>query len=252
MKWVKQFYEQQFQMAYKENTEMDIHDYHLKQLQKLETYANKPIKKLLELGAGRGELAIAAANKGYDVTAIELIPSLVEQTIKLQNKYGITGNFQSICGDFYKIDLNDTFDLIYYIDGFGIGSDMDQINLLKRIDQWLNQNGSVLIDIYTPWYWAKTAGQVMEFNHFTRRYDYDFHNNRMLDVWTNTKNESIEQSLRCYAPADLEMLLHHTGLKLETIVPAGAMNYEKNEYKEKTSLGEAMVYMAKLTKKKSF
>jgi len=162
--------------------------------------------------------------------------------------YGITENFQSICGDFYEIVLDDFFDLVYYMDGFGIGTDNDQIKLLKRIHHWLKPNGTALIDIYTPWYWSKTAGQVMTFNNFTRKYDFDFHHNRMLDTWTNKQNEQFTQSLRCYSPADLEIILHGTGLKLDSIVPGGTMNYESNEYIENAELGEAMMYMAKLVK----
>lgn len=36
-------------------------------------------RRVLELGAGGGQFAAAAADAGYDVTAIELIPSLAQQ-----------------------------------------------------------------------------------------------------------------------------------------------------------------------------
>jgi len=45
------------------------------------------------------------------------------------------------------------------------------------------------------------------------------------------------------------MLIHNTSLQLDTIIPGGTMDYNTGEYKENVSLGEAMMYMAKLTKK---
>src|SRR5690625_6976659 len=82
------------------------------------------------------------------------------------------------------------------MDGFGIGTDNDQIKLLKRIHHWLKPNGTALIDIYTPWYWSKTAGQVMTFNNFTRKYDFDFHHNRMLDTWIRSEEHTSELQSR--------------------------------------------------------
>jgi len=56
MEWIEQFYTEQFKMSYMEKNELKIQNYHVEQLEKLEKHANKPIKKLLELGAGKGEL----------------------------------------------------------------------------------------------------------------------------------------------------------------------------------------------------
>ncbi|MDY0409975.1 class I SAM-dependent methyltransferase [Virgibacillus soli] len=215
---------------------------------KLESLANQPLSSLLELGAGSGEVVMAAAQKGYDVTAVELVPALVEKMNETAKMYSYKGTFTSICGDFYNVDFNEKFDLVYYIDGFGVGNDEDQRRLLKRINSWLVPNGCALIDIYTPWYWAKHAGQTMAFKSFSRRYDYDFSGARMLDTWWTTNEKPLTQSLRCYAPADLNMLLDGTGLKLVDVVPGGAMNYETWEYKENVPLEEAMSYMAKLVK----
>src|SRR5690625_8049361 len=105
--------------------------------------------------------------------------------------YGITENFQSICGDFYEIVLDDFFNLVYYMDGFGIGTDNDQIKLLKRIHNWLKTNETALIYICTTWYWSKITGQVMTINNVTRKYDIDFHHNRIIATSSNKHNDQI-------------------------------------------------------------
>ena len=73
------------------------------------------------------------------------------------------GSLRSIAGDFYEVDPGGPFDVVAYFDGFGIGDDEDQRRLLHRIDGWLTIEGCALIDILTPGYFAKTAGNEEEF-----------------------------------------------------------------------------------------
>lgn len=249
MKWVKNFYEKQYSLFEADRPETGIDSYHRDLVSKLEKHAHHPLNTMLELGAGTGEVAMAAAQKGYDVTAVELVPKLVNKMKEIQTNDRFKGNFTPICGDFYDIEHRITYDLVYYLDGFGVGSDHDQKRLLHRINNWLKPDGCALIDIYTPWYWSKHAGQEMHFNRFSRKYDYDFIAARMLDtMWSNSTPESITQTLRCYTPADLNMLLENTGLKMVDIIPGGSFNYKTWEYKEQVSLDESMSYMAKLEK----
>ncbi|MDY0404091.1 class I SAM-dependent methyltransferase [Virgibacillus sp. 179-BFC.A HS] len=248
MNWVKEFYEKQYQLLKRDGETSTITDYHKNLMLEIEELAGKPFQSMLELGAGGGEVAIVAAQKGYDVTTIELVPALVEHMEKQAQKYESAGSLHAICGDFLQVDVSAAFDVICYIDGFGVGEDQDQIQLLKRIANWLHPDGCALVDIYTPWYWAKHAGQMMRFESFQRKYDYDFEQARMLDTWFTESNTRYTQSLRCYAPADLKRLLARSGLRLAEIVPGGAMNYETGQYTENVSLGEAMSYRVKLVK----
>lgn len=160
-------------------------------LAKVEAYARRPFNAILELGTGSGEFAITAAKKGYHVTAVELVPSLVKHMEKLQKKHMLKGDLTSICGEFYQIELNQTFDMVCYLDGFGTGDDQDQKRLLQRISKWLKSDGCVFIDIYTPWYWSKHAGQEIQFGSLSRKYDYDFARSRMLDSWFDEKNNPL-------------------------------------------------------------
>ncbi|QFF99134.1 class I SAM-dependent methyltransferase [Psychrobacillus glaciei] len=246
MEWVKNFYDKQFQL-YKDGFK-GPNEEHEEILTKIETFASRPFQSILELGAGGGEFAITAAKKGYDVTAVELVTSRIDYMKKLKSELRLIGDLEIIEGDFYKVELDKSFDVICYIDGFVIGDDQDQHKLLKRLSNWLKPDGCILIDIYTPWYWASVAGQKMRTGSTLRKYDFDFMNCRMLDTWFD-EDGKVTQSLRCYSPQDLKMLLENTDLMLVDIKPGGAMNYKTWEYHENVDLNEAMSYMVKLVKK---
>ncbi|MDZ5710709.1 SAM-dependent methyltransferase [Jeotgalibacillus haloalkalitolerans] len=247
MEWIKDFYTKQYEW-------MNINDEDMlkaeeKRLQHIEQFAGKSARTILELGGGKGYFAVAAAKKGYDVTVIELAENAAAYTQQLAKAYGVSENITVIQGDFYETAITGQFDAVCYWDGFGIGTDADQQRLLKRIREWLKPDGTAFIDIYTPWFWAKAAGQRMELGSGIKRaYDFDAYNCRMLDAWweQDHEEEKVVQSLRCYSPADLLLLLN--GLDLEVIhcESGGAMDYEAWKYHEKVSLGDAMGYLAVL------
>ncbi|WP_284140693.1 class I SAM-dependent methyltransferase [Virgibacillus sp. LDC-1] len=247
MNWVNNFYEKQFSIL-KDGSKITA--YHKNLVTELEKQVNKPIQTILELGAGSGELAITAAQEGYHVTAIELIPSIVKHMEEQAKQTNLNGSLTPICGDFYTVDVPASFDVVLYLDGFGVGSDQDQKRLLQRIASWLKPDGCALIDIYSPWYWIKAAGQQMKIGEAFRKYDYDSEEMRMIDTWwTDSEEEAFYQSLRCYGPADLKLLLENTGLELVGFIPGGGLDYDTMEYHEKLPLNEAMSYRVKLMKR---
>src|SRR5690625_1653505 len=121
-------------------------------VEELKSFTKKNAKTILELGGGNGQFAAAAALSGFEVTVIEIVPECVKHIYTLKEKYNIQKEKLNIIeGDFYTVDLAKNFDLVLYFDGFGIGSDVDQRRLLKRVSNWLRADGEAYIDIYTPW-----------------------------------------------------------------------------------------------------
>ena len=57
------------------------------------------------------------------------------------------------------------------------------------------------------------------------------------------EDDAVTQSLRCYAPADLRLLLEGTDLDLVEMEP-----YSDQWYAEPITLDAAMVYLAKLVR----
>jgi len=206
--------------------------------------------RLLELGAGGGQNAAAAADLGYSVIAIDIVPSFVENALQLVSERR-KGEMQAIQADFYEVEFRDRFDIVCYWDGFGIGSDEDQRRLLGRIAGWLAPTGFALIEVYTPWYWARAAGRRMEFGQVIRQYDFDARGCRMLDRWWPAGDEAaaVSQSLRCYSPDDLRSLLGGTGLKLEHVESRGAYDSERDHFDEDAAIEQAMQYLAMLVPK---
>ncbi len=242
MRWVREFYKKQAHWA--PEIYEDPGRIHKRQVQALSQLGAEPPETILELGAGGGQFAASAAAAGYNVVTIELIFELAQHIEKIALETG-PGRIEVLSADFYKVELDRQFAAICYWDGFGIGSDHDQKNLLKRIHSWLEPEGFALLDIYTPWYWASVAGRKMSLGSISRTNDFDFKGCRMLDSWQRG-TEKITQSLRCYSPADLKLLLQNTGLQIDYLEPGGAYDHTKKEYKEKVPLAEAMTYMVKL------
>ena len=241
-KWVKSFYKKQFEwFPY-------LHEYseeYDEMAKEIASQVGKPFQSVLEIGAGNGNLARAIAVLGKEVTTVELVPELVEYAKQFKNE-----NITSLCGSFYDIDLPETFDVLLYIDGFGVGEDSDQLFLLKRVYNWLKQDGMALIDIYNPNYWEKADGKSMYIDQsrkVLREYKYDKKNHRMLDVWWKEEmpEDTYTQSLACYSVEEIEKLCKEAGLKIIDIFPGGAMDWDEWKYYEKVSLEECLAYRIK-------
>lgn len=199
---------------------------------------------LLELGAGGGQFAVSAARLGHQVTALDLWAGAGEYTRALATQYATT--VQVVTGDFYTVDLPLRFDAVCYWDGFGVGTDDDQRRLLSRIATWLQPGRTAFIDVYTPWYWASYAGFTREGTAYTQVYGFDAEGCRMLDTYSAQGQEPVTQSLRCYSPADLRLLLQGTGLTLTGLWPGGKYDTQAGIYHPVVPLGECMSFTALL------
>jgi len=223
----------------------DVQDRHRRKAAWARTIIGEPPGRILELGAGGGQDAIALAEEGYEVTAVELEPLLAQRIRALLRKHP-QANVSVIEADFYRVSLPEhSFDAVCYWDGFGIGTDEEQRNLLERIRRWLRPDGVALIDVYTPWHAARSAGHGWRVGSAWREYGFDGVGCRWIDRWRSDETgEEIEQSLRCYSPADLKLLLDGTGLELVDVRPGGMMDYENHRYVAEAPLEKAMWYVA--------
>lgn len=182
--------------------------------------------EILELGAGTGETARYLAKQGYKITAIDIAPENFDIIQKIA-KY--EPSIQPILGDFLKINLNKHFDAVVLFEAFGMGSDKDQRTLLERISrEWLKPEGVLIMDVYHPYGPIRVAGQRMKLDALedvptsvamTQYQDYDPMNNRWVNTWEPVDHpENVKsQSIRCYAPSDLMMLMNGLDLNLKDI-----------------------------------
>ncbi|CAA6828705.1 MAG: Spermidine synthase [uncultured Aureispira sp.] len=247
MDWVKTFYDAQNEWfaVYLGAVE----DSHYERAALMNEMTSAATKRILELGAGGGQTAIALAELGHDVSTVELLEESVLHAQKLSHQMKVEVAIQQ--GDFYTIDYQEPFDLICYFDSFGIGEDEDQRRLLKRIETWLKPDACAIIEVGATWHWAGVAnGQKMDLGACFRHYRFDAENSKLIDSWWRKDDPEavVRQYLRCYTPVDFKLLLEGTGLKMVGIEAGGRVDYEQMEFIKKATLEEAMTYYVKLCK----
>ena len=247
MDWVAAFY--QAQNDWFGVYLLPIDEQHEERRQVVEELLGTTPCSMLELGAGGGQTAVVLAKAGHDLTMIELLESSTCYAQQLAEEQEVV--LTILQGDFYTVDLPQTFDTVLYFDSFGIGSDADQKRLLRRVATWLKPDGKALIEVGTPWYWNEIAkGRKVDLGGCFREYDFEVASSRLIDRWWRKEapNEVVQQSLRCYSPADLELLLQGTGLEVVDIQAGNCIAYEPTRWRTRVSLPEAMTYYAVLQK----
>lgn len=244
---IETFYLKQFELA--EDLMKNIPDYAYQQLaEKIIEQVGKDFQTVLEIGGGMGGLSKELAKRGKDVTMVEIVPELSELA-----REGAPDNLIVINDDFYTVDLPEKFDLVLYIDGFGLGSTADQLKVLSRIHDWLKDDGTGLIDIYQPNYWQEIDGIELDIHpdlNVKRQYTYDYEENRLVDTWWSTKqpDNRYSQYLACYSHDNIFALTEASNLLISAYYPGGKMNYKKQEWSNMASLNECLSYRIKLEK----
>jgi SAM-dependent methyltransferase len=192
-------------------------------LEMVERLIGKAPKKLLELGAGTGETSAFLAAAGYSITAVDLSAKNFDLLAAVSKKYL---NVTPVQGDFLTVPLAGHFDAVVLFETFGMGSDADQRSLLNRIAaEWLAPGGVVLMDVYHPCGPIKNAGTEQLLDRLenvpgsvdmTERSFYDAVLGRWIDEWEPVQDKQAlrRQSVRCYTPADLLLLLEATPFKV--------------------------------------
>lgn len=218
-----------------------IREVHRENAEMVKRVVGPPPKEILELGGGGGQSAALSASMGYDVVLVELNRGFAAHARELSKSIS-HGTMTVVEGDFYQISYDSLFHGICYFDGFGIGQDSHQRELLHRIYRWLRSRGKVLLEIYSPWYWAEVSPKRVTIGSIYREYGFEAYGSRMVDTWWREGEEekAISQSLRCYSPADLQLLLEGTGLILVDVIPRGPID----EVRPPDSLAQSMSYVA--------
>lgn len=206
----------------------DITDEYRERAKKVEQLLGSRPLDILDLGAGNGGTSAAMAELGHNVIGIEYAEERANQA-KVIAQNVKNGQLSIICDDFYTYTFDRKFDLVTYWDGFGIGTDAEQQSLLRRIPQeWLKEDGVLLMDVYSPYGPISESGTqeelsklqgVAESVDMIRKVHFDFVRSRWIDEWQPKDNPkaSMSQDLRCYTPEDFKLLITDTNLKIVQI-----------------------------------
>lgn len=242
--WIIPFYQKQFEWL--RDAEEEMASYLQQDADKIEEQIGAQFESMLDIGAGIGSIARVLDTRGIEMTTLELVPELVEAARSRSPK-----SIDIHMGDFYTYTFSKQFDVVSYFDGFGIGTDDDQLTLLKRMKDWVKDDGCMLIDIYHPTYWrTKAAGQKMKIDDAERIYSFDEEDCRMIDSWWHNEhpNDIVTQSLCCYTVDEISVMCEKAGLTIVGIFPGGAMDFDKWAYIETAPLSTCLSYRIKVKK----
>jgi SAM-dependent methyltransferase len=225
MEWVEPFYTQKARWLHALGMPHDVLAHDRARTTMLQRLCGPAPQRILDLGCGDGGTAAALADAGYDVVAVELSPFRAERARALA-ALKRPGTMTVRAGDFFAVALAGRFDVVCCWDGFGVGTDADLRRLLARIaDEWLTLGGSVLLDVFNPLAWSRRAGDVRRFDSIgvTVTYAFDPVSCRFSEHCRpdDAAVAPIMQSVRCYTPADVQLLLEPVGLSIGKLLVNG-------------------------------
>jgi SAM-dependent methyltransferase len=255
-KWIKDFYTQAGVWWGADPQALGVHQ---KRVETVARLCGSGSKKILDLGTGPGATAAALADAGHQVIAVELSPSranFARDLARIPRK----GSLTILEDDFYSMELDQRFDVICCWETFGLGTDADQRHLLRRIaNEWLGPNGSVLMDIYSPVRPTLEAGTqrrvppldgVPGSVEMINRCHFDPLQSRWIDEWIPVAEpeKALAQTIRCYTPPDLILLLEGTRLVIKCVeVDGQELDVKANTISTFSPLMNAWCYSVQLT-----
>ena len=217
-----------------------------RRLEVIQQYGSQSDKRILELGAGTGETAAYLCDQGYSVTAVDISKRNIERMHEIKKE---RPKLRVVECDFLKVRLQEKYPTICMFETFGMGSDQDQRKLLKRIKKnWLQEGGIVILDVYHPFGpiradgTKRILGRLENVPGSVRMTDYSYYDgikNRWIDIWEpiDDKASARIQSIRCYTPADLFLLIEGTGLTVQNLLYKGQeIDFETDEIEMENTL----------------
>ena len=258
--WVKDFYTQAGIWWGADPQEAGIHQARAETVERL---CGPGARRILDLGAGSGHTAAALADAGHAVVGLEFNATAIGYAQELLMRPR-KGSLTIVEGDYYAIELDGGFEVVCWWQGFGLGSDADQRRVLRRIAyEWLAPGGSALIEVYNPVWGARQAGREVRLEALQgvpgsvamiERWHFDPVYCRWIDEWEPVAepDKALAQTLRCYTPADLVLLLEGTGLALKRIEVKGCeVDLSTNQINLHGPLMEEWSYLVQLVRTES-
>jgi SAM-dependent methyltransferase len=99
--------------------------------------------RVLDIGCGDGLLDICLGRLGAKLTAVDRISSVLQATAAEPDAELV----DFICGDIREIEFaSHAFDLVLMLDLIGLMSRKDEVQIIRRAADWLNEGGHLILD----------------------------------------------------------------------------------------------------------
>lgn len=176
---------------------------------------------VLDVGCGVGRHAIALAQRGYDVTGVDLSPTMVQRA--QSHCLGAPRQPTFSVADMLALDYEESFDAAFCVgSSFGFFDDQRNADVATRIHRALKDNGTFLLQVINRDHaiqsqpamaWFEGDGCVcMEessVNYITSRL-----NVKRTVIFDDGRQREIEYSVRLYSLHELGQLLHQSGFRI--------------------------------------
>ncbi|WP_460219449.1 class I SAM-dependent methyltransferase [Psychroserpens sp. MEBiC05023] len=186
--------------------------------------------RILELCCGTGRLTIPIAKEGYDITGVDITPSMLEQaTIKASEA---ELNIKFIEADMRNLELSERFDLIFipFNSIHHLYLNKDLFKTLNVVKKHLKDQGLFLFDCFNPniKYMVEAEKKEQEIARYTTtdgrdilikqimHYESSTQINRIeWHYYINGQFDSIQNlDMRLYFPQELDTYLKSNGFNI--------------------------------------
>ena len=172
---------------------------------------------VLDAPCGAGRVSVHLARAGMHVTGVDLTPTYIERAKKRFAAEGLRGKF--VVSDLRGIDCENEFRGAFNWQGsFGLCSEEDNLDVVRRYARSLRPGGRLLIDQPSREWILRhfRAGGRNGDVEFTARWRADVE--RTDTHFRNVKTgESWKMTIRHYTPGQYQRLFRRAGLDLEAV-----------------------------------
>jgi SAM-dependent methyltransferase len=177
--------------------------------------------KALELGIGTGRIALPLADRGVDVSGIDVSQSMLDQLKSKPSADKVALHL----GSFLDLSVPGTFDLVYVVFNtiFMLTSQAEQVRCFESVAAHLTETGLFLIEAFVPDLTRFQGGQANWVSKVTEAHvqlDVGLHDPVQQTV-TSQKVSLTEGNVRLYPlkiryawPSELDLMAQLAGLRL--------------------------------------
>lgn len=176
--------------------------------------------KILDIPCGHGRHSNLLAQKGYDITAIDI----QEEFIELAKKENSSVKF--CIQDMRKIDYDEEFDAVINIfTSLGYFNESENVLVIKKMAKALKRGGKLLIDTVNREWIMNHTGEIDQAWMLYPEDNLTFLANNTFDVFTsrmhsqqliveNGVRHNQEQDIRLYTFTELKLILEIHGMQV--------------------------------------